>query len=171
MQARAQKSGSWDHSIVTHIEQKVAFMLGLFWETIFQRNYCILVENCLQNGTQIGAEVGLGRSITQLFSPLGRQGCPSGAQWRPKWAQGSPKAAKMERKCCPRSSKGGFKTSGKKISSNESVSVREQGRGRGRSRRKGRGHATANRDIETNFYPSPNGGPSSKVYIYIYINS
>ena len=33
-----------------------------------------------------------------LFSPLGPQGCPSGAQWCPKWFQGHPKAAKMKPK-------------------------------------------------------------------------
>ena len=102
-----------------------------------------------------------------------------GSTWLPKWCPMAPKVAPRVPKGCQneekmpsKASKCGSKTSRKKRSSNESVSVREQGRGRGRSRRKGRGHATANRDIETNFYPSPNGGPSSKVYyIYIYYNT
>ena len=97
--------------------------------------------------------------------------CNLGSTWLPKWCPMAPKVAPRVPKGCQneekmpsKASKCGSKTSRKKRSSNESVSVREQGRGRGRSRRKGRGHATANRDIETNFYPSPNGGPSSKVY-------
>ena len=95
-----------------------------------------------------------------------------GSTWLPKWCPMAPKVAPRVPKGCQneekmpsKASKCGSKTSRKKRSSNESVSVREQGRGRGRSRRKGRGHATANRDIGTNSYPSPNGGPSSKVYI------
>ena len=74
-----------------------------------------------------------------------------GSTWLPKWCPMAPKVAPRVPKGCQneekmpsKASKCGSKTSRKKRSSNESVSVREQGRGRGRSRRKGRGHATAN---------------------------
>ena len=100
-----------------------------------------------------------------IIFTLGSTRLPKWCPMAPKVAPRVPKGCQNEEKCRPRSSKCVSKTSRKKRSSNESVSLREQGRGRGRSRRKGRGHATANRDIETNFYPSPNGGPSSKVHI------
>ena len=100
---------------------------------------------------------------------LGSTRLPKWCPMAPKVAPRVPKGCQNEEKMPSKASKCGSKTSRKKRSSNESVSVREQGRGRGRSRRKGRGHATANRDIETHYYLSPSGGPSSKVYNIILV--
>ena len=143
-------------------------------------NKCIWLWDCF--GKQVFKEnTNFGSKTAPKGSPnwnLSWPGAPHellifslGSTWLPKWCPMAPKVAPRVPKGCQneekmpsKASKCGSKTSRKKRSSNESVSVREQGRGRGRSRRKGRGHATANRDIETNSYPSPNGGPSSKVY-------
>ena len=72
--------------------------MGLLWEAFFCRKHTIFVKTWLPNEHQIGTEVGHVGRRNYLISPLGPQGCPSGAQWRPKWFQGCPKAAKMEPK-------------------------------------------------------------------------
>ena len=72
--------------------------MGLLWEAIFLGKYAIFVKKWLPNGHQIGTLVGHVGYRNYLFSPLGPQGCPSGAQWRPKWFQGCPKAGKIELK-------------------------------------------------------------------------
>ena len=73
-------------------------VVGLFWEASFQRNYSILVQKLLQQGTQIGVYVGLGRRYELPIFTLG-------STWLPKWCPMAPKVAPRVPKGCQNEAK------------------------------------------------------------------
>ena len=67
----------------------------LFWEANFHRTYAILINRCSQMGAELEPKLEHAGERIYLFSPLGRQGCPSSAKGAKKVPKVVPKVPKM----------------------------------------------------------------------------